>query len=356
MSHQQPDRQPQRATQKDVAQRAGVSTSIVSYVINNGPRSVSEETRQRVLRAIEELGYRPYRQRQQVMREKWGSADLLQFGIVMGGNLTMLQSAFYGAVLAGIYEAAFQAGKRIRFLQFWDELKDPVLFNELIHSDEVSGLIVVSLHQALRNNQDDELLERILERVDNVVCAEDGNERFASVTYDLQQAAYKAVTHLAQLGHRRIAFIGGPDRRVVGYRNGLFDAGLDYDPTLVVHPGVVNIASEGYAGTKRLLELDALPTAIFAANDEVASGVISCLHQDNLRVPDDLAVVGVDDIEMAAFLTPPLTTVRLPKIELGRQSVQMLIDRSQHANQPPVSLVLPTELIIRQSCGERIRS
>jgi LacI family transcriptional regulator len=351
MSTQQPDEQSRRATQKDVAQRAGVSTSIVSYVINNGPRSVSEETRQRVLQAIEELGYRPHKQRQQVMREKWGSTDLLQFGIVMGGNLTMLRSAFYGAVLAGIYEAAFQASKRIRFLQFWDELKDPVLFNEIIHPDEVSGLILVSLHQALRDDEDNELLERILERVNNVVCAEDGNERFASVTYDLQHAAHKAVTHLAQLGHQQIAFIGGPDARVSGYRNGLFDAGLEYNPALVFHPGVVNIASEGYEGAKQLLELDALPTAIFAANDDVASGVISCLHQNNLHVPNDLAIVSVDDIEMAAFLTPPLTTVRLPKMELGRQSVQMLMDRAHHANQPPVSLVLPTELIIRKSCG-----
>ena len=133
MNQPRPKNDYRRVTQKDVAARAGVSPSVVSFVLNNGPRSVSEDTRQRVLDAIEELGYRPDKQRQMVMREKWGSTELIEFGIVLGGGLEMLESAFYGAVLAGMFDEAYEAGKRVRFTQFWDRLKDPVLFNELIH-------------------------------------------------------------------------------------------------------------------------------------------------------------------------------------------------------------------------------
>jgi len=345
-----------RTTQKDVANRAGVSTSIVSYVINNGPRSVSEETRQRVLQAIEELGYRPYAQRQLVMREKWGSREIVQFGVILGGTVTMmLRSMFYGEVLAGIYQEAFQNSKRIRFLQFWEELKDPVLFNDLIHPDEVSGLILISLHQALKSEEDIALLDRISERVDCIVCAEDNARRFPVVTYDLPDAAHKAVSHLISLGHERIAYIGGPDRRVEGYRNALFDAGLTYDPALVFHPGIVNNAAEGFAGAPLAMAVSPRPTAIFTANDEVASGVISYLYQHRIRVPQDNAIVGVDDVDMASYLTPPLTTVRLPKMELGRQVVKMLIERARQDDPTPISMVLPSELVIRESCGSRIK-
>jgi DNA-binding LacI/PurR family transcriptional regulator len=277
-------------------------------------------------------------------------------GIILSGDtLGMLRSVFYGEVLAGIYQEAFQSGKRIRFLQFWDELKDPVLFNDLIHSDEVSGLILVSLHQALRDEEDNTLLDRITERVDSIVCAEGGQGRFPAVTYDLHEAAHKAVSHLIRLGHRRIAFIGGPDRRVDGYRSALFDAGLDYDPRLVFNPGIINNAREGYEGAVQAMALSPRPTAIFAANDEGASGVISYLYQNRIRVPEDVAMVGMDDVDMASYLTPPLTTVRLPKMELGRQVVRMLIDRARQDDPTPISVVLPNELIIRESCGYRSR-
>jgi LacI family transcriptional regulator len=356
MNRRKPKNNP-RVTQKDVARRAGVSTSIVSYVINNGPRSVSEETRQRVLQAIEELGYRPYAQRQLVMREKWGSGEIIQFGIILcGDTLGMLRSMFYGEVLAGIYQEAFQSGKRIRFLQFWDELKDPVLFNDLIHSDEVSGLILISLHQALKGEEDEALLDRIIERIDCIVCAEDCAGRFPTVSYDLREAAHKAVTHLIQLGHRRIAFVGGPDSRVDGYRSALLDAGLDYDPALVFHPGVINTAREGYEGAKQILSLSSRPAAIFAANDEGASGIISFLCQNKIRVPEDIAIVSIDDVDLASYLTPPLTTVRLPKMELGQQVVKMLIEQARQDDPVPISVVLPNELIIRESCGYRLRS
>ncbi|HML23877.1 MAG TPA: LacI family DNA-binding transcriptional regulator [Aggregatilinea sp.] len=351
MNQPRPKNDYRRVTQKDVAARAGVSPSVVSFVLNNGPRSVSEDTRQRVLDAIEELGYRPDKQRQMVMREKWGSTELIEFGIVLGGGLEMLESAFYGAVLAGMFDEAYEAGKRVRFTQFWDRLKDPVLFNELIHPEEVSGLIILAANQGLKSDADRTLLERIVERIDNVVFAEDAHDRFPSATTDLQSAANKAMSHLIALGHQRIAYIGTEDARLTGYLVALLEAGLPHDPNLVFPVRVINDAQAGFNRAGKAVALSPAPTAIFTANDELACGVIRYLHENGLRVPEDIAIVSIDDIAMASYLVPSLTTIRLPKRELGRQAVRMLIDRDAHAGQTPVSVVLPTELVIRESCG-----
>src|SRR5215475_10748110 len=114
------------ATQKDVAQRAGVSLSTVSYVLNNGPRSVSEETRQRVLEAIEELHYHPNKHAQQLISDKWDSKQLKHFGIVLCGGVEMLTRPFYGAVLTGIHQEAYRQGLRVQFTQFLEDLRDPI--------------------------------------------------------------------------------------------------------------------------------------------------------------------------------------------------------------------------------------
>ncbi len=128
--------QRRRVTQKDVARRAGVSTSIVSYVINNGPRSVSAGTRARVLRAIEELDYRPNKYAQMLMRSQSEPEHAVrQIGVVIGGDSSMFTRPFYAAILSGIYAEAQRLQMRVRFLQFLDDLTDPVLFNELIHPE-----------------------------------------------------------------------------------------------------------------------------------------------------------------------------------------------------------------------------
>ena len=136
----------EHVTQKDVADHAGVSTSIVSYVINNGPRSPSAETRgDRVLRAIEELDYRPNKHAQMLMRRSLNRTGPRQFGIVVGGDSSMFTRPFYGDILAGIYAEAHRCQMRVRFLQFLDDLTDPILFNELIHPEEVSGCSLPSI-------------------------------------------------------------------------------------------------------------------------------------------------------------------------------------------------------------------
>jgi LacI family transcriptional regulator len=345
-------------TQKDVALRAGVSLSTVSYVLNNGPRSVSEETRQRVLGAIDALQYHPNKHAQRLISDKWDTKLLKQFGVVLCGGVEMLTRPFYGAVLTGIYQEAYRQGMRIQFTQFLEDLRDPILFNELIHGEEIFGLILVSLNLSLSywNNYPDipDLLERLHERVENVVCVERGWGKWPAVTFDRTEAARTAIRHLVSLGHKRIAFIGAPDERLEGYRHMVFEYQLDGDPELIEASQTINSPTEGYQGILRLLQLKQLPTAVFAASDEVAIGVLSALGEQNVEVPKDIALASIDDIDLSKYIYPALTTVRVPQSGMGIHAVRTLANNATQVSDHPVSQLLPTELVIRQSCGAQL--
>ena len=175
------------------------------------------------------------------------------------------------------------------------------------------------------------------------------------VTADNYEGGYLAAHHLVSLGHRRIACITGPEeivpsgRRIAGYRRALEEAGLAYDPQLV-EAGDFHAAS-GRAVTEKLLRLPDPPTAIFAFNDLMAVGAIQAAAEAGRSIPGDLALVGFDDIELASFLQPPLTTIRQPKQEMGRLAVELLLSRIHDRSQPPRRITLPVSLILRESSG-----
>lgn len=349
-----------RVTQKDVARHAGVSTSIVSYVINNGPRSVSPQTRDRVLRAVEKLDYRPNKHAQMLMRGQ-SEPDLAvrQFGVIVGGDASMFTRPFYGAILSGIYAEAQRLQMRVRFLQFLDDLSDPILFNELIHPEEISGLLLFAFDTDFPNEPDkmdgrEATLQRVLERVDNVVCLERKWGNLPAVIFDREKAAYVAVSHLISLGHCRIGFLGAPDDRLTGYRNALLERGLAYDAKLVADLHGHNSPEDGFRQTTKAMGRQTQPTAFFACSDEVAVGAIGALKGMGLRVPEDLAIASVDDIEFADLYDPRLTSVYVPKAQMGAYAVRMLHDQSRQPSDPAVSVVLPTELIVRESCGAHL--
>jgi LacI family transcriptional regulator len=164
-----------------------------------------------------------------------------------------------------------------------------------------------------------------------------------------------ATDHLAGLGHRRIATVTGPSHRLVvasrlrGYREALAAAGLPADPALVDEGDWT--AAGGHAATGRLLDRDRRITAIFAQSDQMAVGVLSALHQRGLRVPDDCAVVGCDDLPLVSHTIPPLTTVHVPFYETGERAVALLLDRIAGREEGPDRVLLPVELVVRASCG-----
>jgi LacI family transcriptional regulator len=345
-------------TQKDVAERANVSLSTVSYVLNNGPRSVSEETRKRVLQAIADLEYHPNKHAQRLINEKWDTKQLKHFGVILCGGVEMLTRPFYGAVLSGIYQEAYRQGLQVRFTQFLEDLRDPILFNELVHSEEIFGVIMVALNMSLsywNTNPDFRgVLEQIQGRIENIISVERGWGKWPAVMFDRAEAARIAMRHLIGLGHRRIGFLGAPDERLDGYRQMVFEHSLHADPELIAASDIYNAPEDGYQGMLRLLALEQHPTAIFAASDEVAIGALSALGEAGLNVPHDMALVSIDDIELARYIHPALTTVRIPQTNMGIHAVRTLLNNATQNSDQPVSLLLPTELIVRQSCGANI--
>jgi DNA-binding LacI/PurR family transcriptional regulator len=341
-------------TQQDVAEHAGVSRSVVSYVLNNGPRKVSVETRQRVLTAIQELGYRPNKHAQ---RLKWGSeAARNSLGVVAGGSsYQVLQRPYYNSVLAGLFDDAHRFNQHIRFFSFFDALKDPVFFNKNIHKDEISSLILILPSLILGDPEREAILEQIVERIDNIVCLEESIHNLPAVLFDRAAAARMVVEHLIRLGHRRIAFLAINDERLAGYRQALMEHGLPYAETLIRAFDAAHPAQSVYPLTVELLEARPSPTAIFAANDEAAITAIAALHDKGLRVPGDMAIASIDNIELASVIRPALTTVNVPKHSMGTYAIQFLISQRDFSIPEPASMVLPIELIVRDSCGARNR-
>lgn len=344
------DRQDANVTQADVARKAGVSRSIVSYVINDGPRSVAPETRERVLRAIDELGYRPNKHAQMLMRQQDTSVSEKYFGIVIAG-VDMFRRPYYGGILAGIHEHAHAQQGHIRFVRVFRDLKNPVLFNELIHPDEVSGLILLGIDQVLASDEDQHLMEQILSRIDNAVTVEWRWNGVPSIQFDRQEAGYQAASHLIHLGHTRFAYVGQSDRRLAGFHQALWEAGITIDANHV--SSLAKDAETGYEGCLGIMEQPDWPAAVVAGSDEVAFGVLKALHDCHVKVPDQVALVSIDDIALSRYTSPALTTVHVPKEDMGFHAVQVLVNYSTQPNTPPASIILPTTLTIRESCGAR---
>jgi DNA-binding LacI/PurR family transcriptional regulator len=339
-------------TQKEVAERAGVSRGVVSYVINNGPRDVAPETRERVLTAIQELGYRPNKHAQRLKRGARPAHKSM--GIVAGGQyFNVLERPFYNTILAGLFDEAHRLGQEVRFFSFFEALTDPVFFNKNIHRDEISSLILILPSMITTNPEYADLLDLIGERVDNVVCLEEPIKGWPTVIFDRALAARQAVEHLIKLGHRRIAFLAIQDARLTGYKQTLMDHNLPYDEKLVFTPDPTSILSSAYDSTVGILQLQPRPTAIFAANDESAISAIAALQDHGIRVPQDIAIVSIDNIAISEMIRPSLTTVNVPKKEMASYAMQILLLQEQVKGQQSASIVLPTELIIRESCGAK---
>jgi DNA-binding LacI/PurR family transcriptional regulator len=174
------------------------------------------------------------------------------------------------------------------------------------------------------------------------------------VIFDRAAAAHMTVEHLIKLGHQRIAFLAIEDQRKLGYRQALLENNLPYDEALIRVFSPVEPSRSAYQQTLELFASSKTPTAIFAANDEAGIAAIAALHDQGRRVPDDVAIASIDDIELASMIRPALTTVSVPKHEMGAYAIQLLISQREILSPNSASMVLPIELIVRDSCGAHI--
>ncbi|HEY3217034.1 MAG TPA: LacI family DNA-binding transcriptional regulator [Candidatus Eisenbacteria bacterium] len=329
------------ATIKDVAREAGVSVATVSRVLNNSA-AVSESTRAHVREVAARLNYFPN-----------GAARSLSTSRthVIGVLLPDLFGEFFSEVLRGMDSSVRQAGFHLLVSSSHADAEQLLAALHTMRG-RIDGLIVMAPDVDARAAIQATTTDFPLLLIDPGVGVE-GCNTISIANYD---GAYAVVRHLLGLGHRRIATIMGPLRnidaqqRLAGYRAALRDAGAPSEPELEI-PGDFTEPS-GYEGGSRLCALATPVTAVFAANDYMAIGVMGALSDAGIRVPEDVAVAGFDDIAMSRYLNPPLTTVRVDPFRLGERAVGRLlsVDRSavgKHWHHE----VLPTSLVVRGSCG-----
>jgi LacI family transcriptional regulator len=331
-----------RATIKDVAAQAGVSRQTVSRVLNENDY-VANETRARVLAAVAELDYRPNAVARSMVT---GRTHML--GCVLP-NLTDYTFAIY------IESAQAEARRRGYFILTGSaptEADVESLLEEMLDR-RVDGLLVFNPRADYRYRCFLPLIEKGVAVVylGNTPC----DEPVSWIKCDDREGGYQATHYLIDLGHAVVATIIGPTNeectleRLEGYRQALAQAGLEFDPALMVSGDWS--PTSGYQAAQQLLAAGQSFSAIFTQNDLMAVGAIRALREAGLRVPDDVSVIGFDDIPLASYLDPPLTTLRQPMEESGRQAARMLIETIQDPNRSSEGVLIHARLIERTSCA-----
>jgi LacI family transcriptional regulator len=335
-------------TARDVAERAGVSTAVVSYVINDGPRPTSVEVRARVRQAIAELDYHPNSAARGLRAKRTHTIAFTTYDFRPNESFF---SHYLGVMLAAMAQSLQESGHYLLLFPLTIGERQHQL-RQLLREGRIDG---IATRFVADPPETDSVLELIADSRIPCVCVErPGAERFGfpSVTYDDREGVRLAVEHLLSLGHRRIAHIHGDLRyasaqaRLAGYEATMRAAGIEVDRELIVgSPGGTRDAN---LATQRLLDLPILPTAIFAASDDLAIGAVQAIEHRGLTVPGDLAVIGFDDIPFSDEMTPRLSTVRLPLDEMGRRTAELLTGDAGNHN-PPVDTKLPVELVLRDT-------
>jgi len=332
------------STLEEVAKRAGVSRSTVSRVINAHP-NVKPETRARVQEAITECGYRPH-----AVARSLATNRTHILGMVIPESVSKLfTDPYFPLLLRGATEACNAKGYQLILSLSTASLTPDALHDRVLRSGYLDG--VVSANTSL----DDGLIPHLIEEgIPFVAVGRHPLDRVSYADVDNAAGARMATEHLIRLGHTRIGTVTGPlsmtpaQDRLDGFKTALSAHALPLDPRLVIE-GDFTEAGGRLAATK-LLEEE--PTAIFAASDSMAIGAIKAIRAANLSVPEDVSVVGFDDVPPALSVEPELTTVRQPIEPLGRLAVQMLIEQIEGLSQNTQRIILPTELVIRRSSAE----
>lgn len=327
-----------QATIDDVAQRAKVSISTVSRVLNNRDR-VHPETRERILRAMRELRYQPSAMARGLANQRTHT---------LGFVIPTISDPFFMEIVRGVEDAASSAGYSL-LVASQAQTTEHSRYSQLLNQRRVDGVILVAIEVQRYD------IEGVLQSgIPVALIQQEIGPGIPTFVADNYGGACQVTEHLLHCGHRRIAYISGsnhtPDNgeRLRGVRDTLATHGLRLPANRIASGNYLR--GSGYEAMTRLLEQTELPDAVFAANDQMAGDALIALQERGLRVPDDIAVVGFDDVPLASYVTPPLTTVRQPAYELGLRAAEFVLG----ALEQPMDIervVLPTHLVVRKSCG-----
>ncbi|ATH94980.1 transcriptional regulator [Bacillus glycinifermentans] len=340
------------ATIKDIAMEAKVSATTVSRVLNHDQSlSVTPETRQRILDIAERFGYKNNRRRRNE-HEYAGSGESPRIGIVVcQSQEEELNDPYFYSIRQGIESECFEKGVFItKFIQL-----SSIRFNQPV--SDVDGLIVIGRINIAG-------LKHSIGDLKNIVYInhKDGEEQYDSVVVDFQKATGRAINHLISLGYSNIGYIGGREKEHFRASDRKTEAVEIEDKRLTTFMQLTGTESsdniyvgeysmqEGYELMKQAIAKKRVPDAFFIASDSMAIGALRALRESGFKVPDDVAIVSFNGIEAAKYANPALTTVKVPTEEMGRTGVKLLLDRMRGRNLP-LQVTVPSELIIRESCG-----
>lgn len=329
-----------RANIQEVAKMAGVSPSTVSRALNGFP-GISEKTRQKVIEIAKKLNYKPNYRGQILTTKSTKNIGLL---------ITDITNPFFPELVRGAEETASESGYTILLGNTSESIDKETSYLEFFSRGPVDGVIISA--SRISNEHIISLAEEGLPIV--VINRILEHPKISYVSTDMEKGGYIATKHLIELGHTKIAFINGPshseaaERRLSGYKKALAESKIRYDSKLVSFN--VPVAESGYKEATRLLNTEDPPTAIFTYNDLMAFGVIRAVKDLGVRIPDDLSIVGYDDIFFSSFTDPPLTTIRQPKEKLGKKAVELLLKLMKGERQ---GILVEPELIIRNTTSRR---
>jgi LacI family transcriptional regulator len=335
-----------KLTVEQVAKLSGVSRSTVSRVINNHP-NVKPGVRQRVLEVIAETGYHPNPAARSLASRRSGIIGL----VIPRAVQSLFTDPYYPRLMQGVAQACNANDYTLSLFLFHTEDEEQKLYPRVLRTRLVDGVIVSA------SQIDDPLIPELINNHMPFVMVGRPNDlpQVNFVNVDNAVGAYAATSYLIRLGYKCIATITGPlnttvglDRRQ-GYRDALNDRSRSIDEALIVEGDFSELG--GYAAMQRLIPHQ--PDAVFVASDTMAFGALRALREAGLSVPDDVAVLGFDDLPTSALSDPPLTTVRQPIRRVGAQAVEILIDILANGPEPPRRITLSTELVIRSSCASR---
>jgi len=336
-------------TIKDVARLAGVSIATVSRVLNNSSYPVAQKTRKTVLKAAEDLDFQPNKLAAGLRLEKSAAIGLI-FPSFMGGT-------FYSEIFHAIEDEATANGYGIILGSSYGEGKKEKLLINLLRERRVEGLIIIpSSH-----NVDAKYYRRLRKRipfvfVDRYLPGIDGDR----VTTDNVKGAYVAVKHLIKLGHEEIALLSGPEApctsiqdRIKGYEKALGEFGIGFRKMIETEKDLSRPKKCAYEAMISFLNNKPGISALFAVNDPTAIGALRAIREAGLNVPDNIAVVGYNDDEIAPFISVPLSTVAQRKEEMGKMAVRLLLEKIRQKREISRHILLEPRLVVRGSCGAK---
>ena len=332
-----------KLTIREIAELAGVSRSTVSRVLNDHS-NVSAEARHQVLQVIAETGFYPHPIARSLSSQRSGI-----FGLVIPLTIrSLFEDPFFPRFIQGISQGCNTHDYTLSLFLFHSQEEEAKLYPRIARRQLLDGVIVTA-----SQSENPLILQLLASQVPFVMHGRHEHSRVSFVEVDNVNGATMAVTHLIRLGRRRIATITGPsgsyaaEDREQGYVNALRDRGVLVDESLIARGDFTEIS--GYEAMQRLLPHK--PDAVFVASDTMALGTLRALREAGISVPEDIALVGFDDLPHAATADPPLTTVRQPIRRAGTLAVETLIDIVHNGPEPTRRIIMPTELVVRASCG-----